>query len=103
LPPVNRLYAELRPKGLEVLLVSFREDPDHVRRVVRERGYVAPVLLDRSGDVAGRLYGVWGPPTLYLVDREGRLLGRAVGGGSPWDAPRAREALLALLEARPGR
>jgi peroxiredoxin len=102
LPPVNRLYAELRAKGLEVLLISFREDAAHVRRVVQERGYVAPVLVDRTGDVTGRLYGVWGPPTMYLVDREGRLLGRAVGGQA-WDVPRARDALLALLDARPAR
>jgi hypothetical protein len=99
LPPIDRLYQELRAQGLEVRLVSFREDPAHVRRVVRERGYVAPVLIDRSGDVTGRLYGVWGPPTMYLVDRDGRLLGRAVGG-QPWDRPQSREALLALLGAR---
>jgi hypothetical protein len=46
---------------------------------VKERGYTAPVLLDASGDVTGRVYGVWGPPTMYLVDRQGRLVGRAIG------------------------
>jgi len=34
--------------------VNFREKPDHVRQVVRGRGYVAPVLLDESGDVTGK-------------------------------------------------
>ena len=43
--------------------MNFREKPDRVRQVVRERGYVAPVLLDESGDVTGKAYGVWGPPT----------------------------------------
>ena len=51
-----------------------------MRKVVKERGYVAPVLLDESGDVTGRVYGVWGPPTIYLVDRSGRLVG-------PWRRP----------------
>ena len=55
-----------------MLLIDFRESPDHVRRVVKERGYTAPVLLDVSGDVTGRVYGVWGPPTVYLVDRGDR-------------------------------
>ena len=55
--------------------MNFREKPDHVRQVVRERGYVAPVLLDESGDVTGKAYGVWGPPTAYFIDREGRLIG----------------------------
>jgi hypothetical protein len=80
--------------------VSFRESADHVRRTVRERGYVAPVLLDQSGDVTGKLYGVWGPPTVYLIDRQGRLVGRAVGPRD-WSAPAARRLLLQLLEAKP--
>jgi hypothetical protein len=49
LPPVNRLYEELKGKGLEVRLINFREDPAHVKRTAAERGYVAPVLIDRSG------------------------------------------------------
>jgi hypothetical protein len=100
LPPVNRLYGELKNRGLQVLLVNFREDPAHVRKVAQERGYVAPVLIDRSGDVTGRLYGVWGPPTVYLVDREGRLIARAVGARD-WSQPAARQLLVTLLDAKP--
>jgi cytochrome c biogenesis protein CcmG/thiol:disulfide interchange protein DsbE len=100
LPPVNRLYGELRTRGLEVLLVNFREDPDHVRKVAQERGYVAPVLLDRSGDVTGRLYGVWAPPTAYLIDRRGRLVAHAIGGRD-WSQPAARQLLVILLDAKP--
>ena len=99
MPSVNRLYTELKDQGLEVLLVDFREGPDLVRRTVEERGYVAPVLLDRSGEVAGKSYGVWGTPTFYAIDREGRLVGRALGA-RPWDRPVARQFLLELLEAK---
>jgi hypothetical protein len=67
-----------------------------VRRVVKERGYTAPVLLDESGDVTGRVYGVWGPPTIYLVDRAGRVVGRAIGRRAPV-APAARTFLRELL------
>lgn len=101
MPPVNRLHRELQARGLEVLLVNFRENPDRVRRIARERGYTAPVLLDESGDVAGRGYGVWGPPTVYLVDRQGRLIGRAVGERD-WNSPAARALLAALLDAPAG-
>jgi hypothetical protein len=98
LPSVSRLYTELRGRGLEVLLVSFREDPGLVRRTVQERGYAARALIDRSGDLTGRVYGVWGTPTSYLIDRQGRLVGRAVGP-RPWDSPPARKLLEALLAA----
>ena len=100
MPPINRLYTELKPRGLEVLLVNFREDPAHVKRVAQERAYVAPVVLDRSGDTTGRVYGVWGPPTFYLIDRQGRLVGRAVGPRD-WSAPAARRLLLDLLDRKP--
>jgi hypothetical protein len=96
LPSVNRLYEELKGKGLEVRLVDFRESADLVRKTAQERGYTAPVLLDESGDVTGRVYGVWGPPTVYFIDRQGRLIGRAVGPRG-WDSPAARTFIEALL------
>jgi AhpC/TSA family len=97
LPSVNRLYLELRDKGFELLLVSFREDAAMVAEVVKERGYAAPVLLDRSGEVTGKGYGVWGPPTAYFIDRQGRLAGRIVGSRD-WSRSEARRLLLSLLE-----
>jgi hypothetical protein len=97
LPSVNRAYSEFKDKGFEVLLVDFREDPATVKRTVRERGYVAPVLLDQTGDVTGKAYGVWGPPTLFFVDRKGQLVGRAVGPRG-WDSPTAKAFIRALLE-----
>ena len=84
-----------------MLLISFREAPDHVRRVVKERGYTAPVLLDQSGDVTGRVYGVWGPPTVYLVDRAGLLVGRAIGRRG-WGTPAGKTFIRELL-ATPAR
>jgi hypothetical protein len=97
LPSVNALYREFRSQGLEVLLIDFRESPDRVRRVVKERGYIAPVLLDESGDVTGRVYGVWGPPTIYLIDRAGRLVGRAIGRRD-WSTPVAKNFVRELLK-----
>lgn len=79
--------------------MNFREKPEHVRKVVRERGYTAPVLLDESGDVTGKGYGVWGPPTAYFIDREGRLIGR-VAGRRDWSGAAARAFVEALLASR---
>ena len=99
MPSVNALYEEFRSKGFEVRLINFREDAPHVRKTAEERGYKAPVLLDQSGDVTGRSYGVWGPPTAYFVDRQGRLLGRVVGPRQ-WESPAARTFIQALLDVR---
>ena len=96
MPSVNTLYRDLKRKGLEVLLISFRESPALVKRTVDERGYVAPVLLDESGDVTGVKYGVFGPPTVYVVDPQGGLLARGVGPRD-WASPAARKLIEDLL------
>ena len=91
------MYEEFKGKGLQVVLVNFQESADTVRKAAQERGYVAPVLVDSSGDVTGRVYGVWGPPTSYLVDRQGRLLGR-IQGARDWTTPVARNLIKSLVE-----
>ena len=97
MPSVNKLYSEFKGKGFEVLLVSFREDPGLVKRTATERGYVAPVLLDQSGEVTGKSYGVWGPPTAYIVDARGQLIGRIVGARD-WSGAAARRLVQSLVE-----
>ena len=83
-----------------MLLITFRESAELVKRTAAERGYVAPVLLDASGDVTGRVYGVWGPPTAYLVDREGRLVGRMIGA-KDWSGAAARDLIRSFVAAKP--
>ncbi len=95
-PSINSLFGELHARGLEVLLVSFRENPALVKQTAQAWGYAAPVLIDASGDLTGRVYGVWGPPTTYVIDRQGRLVGRIVGPRD-WGAPPARALVQALL------
>jgi len=77
--------------------VSFREDAAMVKRTADERGYAAPVLIDRTGDVTGIGYGVFGPPTAYLIDRKGRLVARMVGDRD-WSKPAVRNLLLEVLK-----
>ena len=98
MPSVNKLHAEFKPRGVEVLLISFREDAALVKRTATERGYTSPVLLDHSGDVTGKGYGVWGPPTVYLVDPRGQLVGRIVGSRD-WSGPGARRLVQSLVDA----
>ncbi len=76
--------------------MDFRESAETVAKTVRERGYTMPVLLDTSGDVTGRVYGVWGPPTVFFVDRKGQLVGRVIGARG-WDSPTAMTFLRSVL------
>ena len=99
MPSALKLAGEFKSRGLEVLAITFREDPATVRRVVADRRYDARGLIDATGDVTGRVYGVFGPPTTYLVDREGRLVARGVGPRN-WESPAARNIFETLVGQR---
>ena len=78
-----------------VLAVDIREPKEVVAKAVRERGYIFPVLLDSKAEAA-LLYEARATPTVYLLDRRGRLVAMAVGA-RPWDSQRGRGLLQELL------
>lgn len=59
-------------------------------------GYVTPVLLDSDRQVAATHYRVLGTPTVYLVDRRGRLVAQALGPVD-WRGGEARRLVERLL------
>lgn len=79
LEPVYRKY---RDRGLRILAVNVRQDPDTARRFVSKLGISYETLLDSDGRVA-RTYGVLGLPTTFFVDRAGRLKGKVIGESTP--------------------
>ena len=95
MPSINQVHREWEPKGVTVLLVDIREDRAKVARAVAERGYVAPVVLDLDGTVSDA-YGINATPTVFLIARDGTIVGRAVGS-RPWTGPDARALFQALL------
>jgi hypothetical protein len=95
LPSINALYEEFKGRGLALLLVNLGEDPQLVGKTAATRGYTAPVLLDRERTVSAA-YLVTGTPTVYLVDRESRIVGRAIGRRD-WAGAQGRRLMDALL------
>ena len=64
MPSINQVHREWEPKGVTVVLVNIREDRQKVARTIAERGYTAPAVLDRSGEVT-EAYGVWVEKSMY--------------------------------------
>ena len=95
MPSINALHQELASQGFTVLLVNLLESRDTVAGAVKARAYAAPVLLDTEG-AAATAYGVRGTPTVFLIARDGTIVGRAVGS-RPWTGPDARALFQALL------
>jgi len=101
MPSLERLHREFDTRGVSVLAASHREDPEEVRKFVREFNLTMPVLLDRDGGI-GELYGLQWLPTTFLIGPDGRLIARAIGPRD-WAGAEARALIRALLQGTGGR
>ena len=95
MPSMERLYQEFKGKGLEIVAVNIKEKPQDAVAFARELKLTYPVLLDSEGEV-GLLYGAFGLPATYLIDRKGVVLAR-MWGPADWHSPAARKFFAALV------
>jgi peroxiredoxin len=98
MPVLERLQREFSSRGLAVIGVNTRETKEAARRYAKELGLTFPLVLDRDGKI-NALYGVVGLPTTFVIGRDGRAIGFAVGARD-WESASAR-ALIAALLAEP--
>ena len=72
LPLLNKLRAELKRKGFEVIAVNLDENLDDAKKFLKRFPVDYPVLLDPKGRLPKK-YDLPGMPTSYLIDRKGRI------------------------------
>jgi thiol-disulfide isomerase/thioredoxin len=97
MPSMERLYQRFKDRGLTVLAVDVGEDADTIFAFTGQLDPAPtfPLLLDLDSKAAGD-WGVKGLPTSFVVDPEGRVIMRAVGG-TEFDEPGAVEQLVPYL------
>ncbi len=96
MPSMERLYRDYKDKGLVILGVNDMESEEDVRGFYDEYMLSFPTVLDRDGKVFTR-YGVLAIPTSFIIDREGRLIGKAFGPRE-WDGEHARALIQELIK-----
>lgn len=69
LEPLHRDY---KGKGVQFLAANVGEEPETVRKFVKEKPFPYPVLLDPEDEVSSSL-GVLALPTLIVVDKKGKI------------------------------
>lgn len=72
LPFYRKLHDTYNARGLVVVAVSLDEDRREVSEFWRQHGYTFPVAM-RSDDIRRHFGRITGTPTLYLVDRNGKV------------------------------
>jgi peroxiredoxin len=96
MPSTIELYKELSPKGFEVVAVAMSYDPvEFVRRFAESRQVPFIIGLDTNGAVAKAFGDVKLTPTLFLIDKKGRIIKQYLGNYDKADMRQTIEKALA--------
>lgn len=69
---MDTLHAELDGDDVQFLAVDLGEDAETVRKFVEENPFPYPVLLDPEDNLTYEI-GIYGLPTVMVVDRDGNV------------------------------
>lgn len=78
MPAMELLWQVFQDNDFVILAVDVKEERDTVSSFIEKNDYTFPVLLDSRGKVAN-MYDVRAYPTSFLIDWEGKVVGKAVG------------------------
>ncbi len=94
MPSMQRGWEKVRDEDIVFLGVNVGEDADTVFLFLADYSVDFPLLLDKDAKVIEE-YPVTGLPTTYIIDAQGRITHRAVGGRA-WDDDVLLDRLRAL-------
>jgi cytochrome c biogenesis protein CcmG, thiol:disulfide interchange protein DsbE len=77
LPELIETFERNKAKGFTVVGVSMDEEPEAVKPFAKEKKIPYPVLI--SGGEPPEGYQIFGIPTAYLIDRDGRVVRQYLG------------------------
>ncbi len=80
MPSMERLYQKYKDQGLVILAVSADENGKKaVSQFLQKTPYSFPILLD-SDNIAQNAYGVFRFPESFIIDRNGMVVKKIIGG-----------------------
>jgi thiol-disulfide isomerase/thioredoxin len=81
-PAVVKAYKKYHPKGFAILGVSLDEQKEDWEKAIKKDGMAWTQVSDLKGwqSSAARLYGVQGIPMNFLLDKDGKIIGKGLRG-----------------------
>jgi peroxiredoxin len=86
MPHFEQLYKKTKPQGVELLAVCVSDEKEAFNRWVpaNQNKYTFPFYFDPAGraenqSISGRLFNVSGIPTVFIIDKEGKVAESIVG------------------------
>jgi thiol-disulfide isomerase/thioredoxin len=97
LPSMQRAWESLKPHGFAMYAINLGEDEEAIFPFILSTGVeiTFPILLDRRAEIV-KQWPVLAIPTTFVLDRDGRIVYRAVGGRE-WDDPKLLETIRVLM------
>lgn len=86
------MHRDFKGRGLEIVAVDLQESKSKVEAWVNKHNTTFRIVMDPDG-VASKAYRITATPTVYIVGRDGKLVGSVIGTRE-WASPKGR----ALLE-----
>ena len=100
MPAIQKMHDKYREAGLDVLTVALDGEPlvDSINGFIKQEGYTFRVLVDeldaKEMFKVADPYGVAGTPTLYLLDRTGKVVLARAGRVPEEELEKAVQAVL---------
>jgi len=97
MPSLEVLHQQFKEKSFVLLTISVDyEGEKPVQEFINKHRYTFPVLLDPKCETLD-LFEVKGIPTTFLIDKKGKMIGKAIGPRD-WKSPEVVSLLNLLIE-----
>jgi len=94
MPSMERAWQQLQKENIAMLAVNVGEDADTIFTFTADYPVSFPLPMDRNSSVINE-WPVRGLPTTFVLDKQGRIVYRVIGGRE-WDDPELIEMLIEL-------
>lgn len=97
MPSLEALHRAMAPyAGFRMITILYKDAPATALDYMKSEGFTFPVYADAEG-VTARNFGVTGVPETFIIDKQGRLVKKVIGG-MDWNSSEVKDYLQALLK-----
>jgi len=93
---IHLLHQTLKNEPFVIMAVDIKEDINTIKKFMKKNNIDFPVYLDKSGEIAIQ-YAIIGIPTTYIINPEGKIVGRAIGP-RPWGSEQSIKFMRSLMK-----
>lgn len=98
MPEMEKLYVRFKEDDFVMVTINLKESSDKVSAFYEKYKLTFNALLDSDGNV-GVAFGIRSIPTTFILDKQGGLLGKAMGPRE-WGGRKATELFQILIHSK---